>query len=240
MIAQRLLLSFFFYAALLSLTSLSAQAQMALPLPNDPHIVVDGYGFVEAIPDQVQLHFQASATADNFDQAKQTVDTIVGKVFAAASKQNIATDQINAAQISASPLYEWQQKKRVYKGEQVVRHIEITLNDVSRYNDLVDALLATGIERLNSVQLDFQQRQTLQQQALRNALDNARQQADSISQHLGVKIKNVYQVAPLQQQPIMTRMAMSMDRVADSKPVGLVLSKEKIDQQIRVVYLISK
>ena len=217
-----------------------AHAQTELPLPTRPHIVVNGYGHVEAVPDLITLHFQASATAANFKLAKQMVDATVGKVFAAAKSQKVPVDNIHAAQINASPQYEWQQKERVYKGEQVSRQIEIKLTNPERYNDLVNVLLDTGIQRLSSVQLDFQQRAKLEQQALTKALDNAAQQAKTISQHLGMKIKTVYQIAPQQQRAVMGRMTMSAEMKAEPSSVGLVLAKQKVEQQMRVVYLLEK
>lgn len=224
--------------ALLATISFSTEAQTELPLPNQPHVVVNGYGYVEAVPDVVRLRFQVTATAKSFKLAKQSVDAIVGKVFAVAAVQHIPKKQIDAAQISASPQYQWQQKQRIYQGEQVSRQIEITLMNTSRYNDLVNALFDTGIQRLSSVQVDFQQRQTLQQRALIKALDNATQQAKAISQHLAMQIKTVYQVAPRQQRQTMNRLAMSAESKSKSEPIGLVLTKQKLEQHVRVVYLL--
>ena len=235
-----------YFTALLScfsffLISSHTLAQADLPLPDSPHIVINGYGAVEAVPDMVTLNFQATATADNFKLAKQTVDATVGKVFAAAKAHKVKADDIHAAQINANPQYEWRQNERVYKGEQVSRQLEIKLTDTDRYNDLVNALLETGVQRMTSTNLDFQQRSELEQQAMTRALDNAQQQAKTISKHLGMKIKTIYQIAPQQQRTVMHRLAMSADMEkgpADS--IGLVLSKQKIEQQMRVVYLLEK
>ncbi len=219
------------------LTPLSLLAN-ELPLPDDPHIVVNGQGYVEQVPDLIIARFEVSAVEKDFSTAKLKVDTIVGKALAAAKKLEVPEEQINASQISAAPQYDWQDNSRVYKGERVSRQVEIRLTEAEQYDDLVNGLLASGISSLPSIQLDFQDRKQLEQKALTAALDDARAQAEAIVGHLGSRIKSVYQIAPESQSFRIETMAMRADAAAKSEPAGLSLGKQRIEQRIRVVYLI--
>ncbi len=211
-----------------------------LPLPDDPHIVVNGYGVVEQVPDIIKVSFEVSAVKESFAAAKEAVDTIIGKAIAAAKAQGIKADDINASRINAAPQYEWQNKNRVYKGERISRQVELTLTEAERYNALVDGLLTAGISRLQPVKLDFSEREALENKALTLALDDAKSQAQAMAKHLGTKVKAVFQIAPVDQGRRYERMAMSADMASAEKKAGLKLGKQAIEQRIRVVFLLKQ
>jgi uncharacterized protein YggE len=209
-----------------------------LPLPDKPHIVVNGYGVIEQVPDIIVLSFEVSTVKENFSTAKDSVDSTIAKAIAAAQEQGITEDDINASKINAAPQYEWQNKNRIYKGERVSRQVELTLTEADRYNALVDGLLAAGISRLQPVRLDFKERAALENQALNLALDDAKQKSAAMAQHVGTSIKSVFQIAPVDQGRRFERMAMSADMGSAEKKAGLKLGKQSIEQRIRVVYLL--
>lgn len=211
-----------------------------LPLPKQAHIIVNGYGATDQIPDLIIIRFEVAATAKNFSLAKQSVDGTITKAINATKKQGVAEDNINASKINASPQYEWQDKDRVYKGERVSRQVEIKLTEANRYNDLVDALLAAGISRLQPVQLDFTLRDELENKALLLALDDAKQKAQSMAEHLGSSIDRVFQIAPLERARFSNRMAMAVSEDSGNDKSPLKLGKQKLEQKIRVVYLLNK
>lgn len=210
------------------------------PLPEVPHIVVIGEGEVEQVPDVINLTVQVSQTAQNFAEAKKQVDYIVGKVIIAAKERTVLMDDINASKIHAVPQFEWQNQERVYKGEQVNRTVNIKLLKSERYNDLVDALLAVGITRLQDVRFEFSNRHELEADALKLAIDDANAKAKTIAKHLRTKLQKPFQVSPVTSQPIMQRMEMTaMADMSGPEPKGeLTPGKQIIQQQVRIVYLL--
>lgn len=224
----------------LLLSAYTGMANAELPLPKQAHIIVNGYGAIEQVPDLVVIRFEVAATAKSFSLAKQSVDSTIAKAIKAAKKHSVVEDNINASKINASPQYEWQNKERIYKGERVSRQVEIKLTEAKRYNDLVDALLAAGISRLQPVQLDFTLRDELENKALLLALDDAKQKAQTMAQHLGSSVERVFQIAPVERAHFAGRMAMSASLESDSEKAPLKLGKQKLEQQIRVVYLLSE
>src|SRR5690606_21133677 len=129
----------------LALLLLSAPALAGSGLPDERHIIVNGHGYVEAVPDIAILHLSIDATAESLLQAKDTVDRNTDLAVKAALKLGVKQDDIAASDIHASPQYDWQPAGRVYRGEQVSRTVDITLRDVSRYGQLVHALIKAGI-----------------------------------------------------------------------------------------------
>ncbi len=209
-----------------------------LPLPNKPHLLIEGHGLIEQVPDIVLIRFDVSATEKNLSLAKQTVDNIIGKAIRAARKQQVKKDDINASKIQASPQYEWRNQSRIYTGERVSRQVEIKLLDADRYNALVEALLAAGVTRLQPVQLDFSDRKNLEAKALTLALDDARQQAETIARHIGTPLGNVFQVTPITHQAGIPHMAMGLRAEKSSDEAELKPGKQPLEQRVRVIYLL--
>ncbi len=210
-----------------------------LPLPDRPHLVVEGRGEVEQVPDRVTLQLEVFATADSFSAAKREVDAIVAKAIEGAKQQGVDRDDIDASKVHASPQYEWNNQKREYKGEQVRRQLAITLNRPDNYNDLVEALLAAGVSRLQNVTFDFSNREALEAKALRKALDHARQQAQVIADQLNTELGAIFQVAPVTDGPVVHHLEMAAAR-SDTKSAPLELSKQRVQQQVRVVFLLPR
>lgn len=210
-----------------------------LPLPDQPHLLIEGHGLVEQVPDIVRIRFEVAATAKTLSAAKQEVDRIVALAVSAAKKYRVKPDNINASKIQAAPQYEWRNQQRSYTGERVSRQVAIKLTDSDRYNALVEALLAAGVTSLQPVQLEFSQLNKLEARALVLALDDAKQQAQTITEHLGLSLGTVFQVAPVSQPVTMPRLAMSARAEQADNSAGLKLGKQAVEQRIRVVYLLA-
>ncbi|MFT5691427.1 MAG: hypothetical protein ACI92E_000756 [Oceanicoccus sp.] len=208
------------------------------PLPDNPHIIVNGHGHIEQVPDKAILRFEVSAIAANFSLAKQSVDEIISRAIKAAKKNHVDEDDINASKINASPQYDWHEKTRSYKGERVSRQVEVRLTNIEHYNSLVEGLLKSGISRLQPVELDFSDRKSLESKALIIALDDAKRRANTMAEHLGTKLKGIFQIAPLEHNTMVSRMAMRATAESSSDKAPLKPGKQTIRQQIRVIYLL--
>lgn len=225
------------YLVFIALIVFAHNSLAQLPLPNDPHIVVEGKGQVQQIPDIAIVRFEIEATRGSLLKAKQVVDGEVAKALTAARALGIVEDDIDASKIQAQPQYQWRDKDRHYMGERVSRQMQLTLRDTERYNELVEALLDAGISRLQNTTLTFSQLQQLEQQALLLALDNAKQKAKLMAKHLDTRLDGVFQIAPVGDRAVIYGMEM---RAADASmaKAPLKVAKQQIEQKVRVVFLL--
>lgn len=203
-----------------------------------PHIIVQGKAEISAKPDIVTLSLSVEETAKDFASAKVTVDKTVDKIITAAEQNNIKKKDINASQINAHPEYEWSNNKRIYRGERVNRQVTIMLRDIKHYNNLVNALLETGLERIDHSQLSFSNRNELENKALTNALDDAKQQASVIAKHLGNTITGVYQIVPISQGQQVYHMEMRTASMKSADSGDMHIGDQKIEKSVKVIYLI--
>jgi uncharacterized protein YggE len=228
------------HLVLLYLLSPSLLFATELPLPDKPHLIIEGRGSVTAVPDIVRIQFEVSATEKDLVTAKQLVDGIVGKAIQAARQQKLGDDQISASKIQAAPQHDWSNQNRIYTGEHVSRQVELTLTEADRYNALVEGLLAAGVSRLDSVELDFSQRHALEEKALALALDDANRQAQSISRHMGITLGKIFQISQLTNQAPLAHMAMRAVAEDSGDKAPLTLGKQPLEQWVRIIYLLKQ
>jgi len=224
---------------LLSLSVCLPLPLLASVLPDDPHIVVQGYGEVEALPDSAELRLQVSDTQSTASAAKANVDRRVAAVLAAARAQDIADTAIRASQIRVHPDYVWEDGKRRLRGQRVERHVDISLADLSRYGDLVDGLMAAGITELGQVQFVVADRDVLAERALLAAVADARQRATVLASNLGRKLGKVYRIdassAPAVPRGNPGVMMMEAKASADAP---MLLGKETVSSRLSLVFLL--
>ena len=127
---------------LLLLNALVVQAQQ----PNKAHLNISADAEIEVLPDYVQLHIYVEKLAQDTQSAKQHVDDISQQVLSLSKKMRISDKDIDASQISSQPYYEWQDKKRQLKGQQVKRLINIKLYHLQKYSHFVSLLMDIDLQ----------------------------------------------------------------------------------------------
>lgn len=187
------------------------------------HVV--GAGEIQAEPDMAVLSIGINAQKPDLQQAKALADKNYRAVLEVLNKALVDNKHIRATRLSAQPIYEWQQNKRLYRGERVSRTLSITVHDLDALPELMQALVDSGVSTINSVTAGFRDKQAHQQSALGKAADDARAKAKFLAERLGrslgeaVKIneQNVNVHQPRYQQAEM-RVAAAKSSMADTAP----------------------
>jgi uncharacterized protein len=220
---------------------LCPQALLAEGLPAQRHIAVGGQGYVEAVPDIATVHVFVEHLASSLLQAKSKVDEITSSTIKAASSLGINEDDIIASDIQASPQYDWTDKGQVYKGEQVSRTISVTLRKVDLYSKLVHTLVKAGITRIDHIELDFSNREQLQNKALENAIANVKEKARVIAAAFGARAGQVYKIGEIAPPSIFVPQterlrAMKTADAAAEPNESLKVGRQRIYQDIQAVF----
>ncbi len=211
-----------------------------LVLADDDHrfIQVSGSGSIRAMPDYLQLNLSIEATAKDLKAAKETVDNAMKSLLQITTSLNIAETDIDAAQISNHPQYEWRNNNREYRGEQVNRSVAITLRNKESYTDLSHQLLNISAVRIHGSQLKFNDRQALQNQAFANAVEVARKKAaimakasdNALGNVLSIQEQGAHAPQPVYAMARMEKMSM------DSEPAPMLIQEQTIDAAVVIRY----
>lgn len=162
---------------------------------NDHVIHSAGTGKVIGAPDRAQVTF--SVQTENTDvKAAQSENAVkMGKVIDALVAAGIPRDALKTTGYNIYPVYEestgiLSPKVKTYR---VTNTLTVTLHDVSRTGEVIDIAVANGINQADSIEfmLSEAQQKTLRTEALKEAVANARADADTVAAAMGTNITGV-------------------------------------------------
>jgi uncharacterized protein YggE len=193
---------------LLTLITMTMTAQQ-----NSMNIVnVTGEGKVTVIPDEVTVKVRVENTGTNAKELKQQNDGIIANVIQTIKQLGIADKYVSTDFVRLSKNYEYNTKTYNYSANQA---ISIKVTDLKKYEPLMNALLESGINRIDGVQFSASNRDDLLSQARKNAVKNAKMKAEEYAGALNQKIGKAISISEFSQNntpgPVMYRSAMSMD-----------------------------
>lgn len=179
----------------MSVSSLPLLAQ-ANSLPNGPHIVTSGNATIKATPDMVTLLINVAVTEKNAASAKSAVDKRVKEYFDFLNNKGIASSDINAANITTQPKYEYDKAAEKSKiiGYIAERSVEVKVYKLEQLNMLLDGALAAGLNEINAVQFGVKDPKRYRDEARNRAIDNAKAQAEALAAGFNVKLGKVYSI----------------------------------------------
>jgi uncharacterized protein YggE len=159
----------------------------------DQVIHAAGSGNVVGTPDRAQITFSVQTENPDVKVAQSDNAVQMAKVVNAITGAGITQDSLKTSGYSISPVYDNSNSgilNPTVKTYQVTNTLTVTLDNVSRTGEIIDIAVANGVNQANSVQfmLSDTQAQALRSEALKNAVANARSDADTVAGALGVNI----------------------------------------------------
>lgn len=224
-------------SALIGLGCISAQAG---ELPDGPHVVTSGAASVSAVPDMATLAIEVSVSAKDAVNAKKQVDERVAQYMAFLQKNGVEKKDINAANLSTQPEYEYlKDGKTQLKGYRAVRQVEVTLHQLDKMSPLLDGALKAGLNEIRSVSLGVAQpeefKNKARQAAINDAINQAQQLAEGFHRKLGPVYSIRYHVANYQPAP-MVRMMKADSAAPVSAEDTYDRQSIQFDDQVDVVF----
>jgi len=183
--------------ALLAAASLATAAATASPVPDYPFIYAEGSATRELPPDIATLNASVSVRNATSEGAVAGVQAAAAKVLALLAKSGIRDADINAAQISKSQQmrYDEATRRNVPDGYEASRSFTITVRDLTRYPQLLTALLAMPGVNGGGGNFDRSDRAKLSAELVGEAADAARRNGDLMATGLRRKLGPVRAIA---------------------------------------------
>ena len=174
------------YFVLFSLISTMAIAQNQTPT-----VEVVGEGIVYATPDMVNISISIEKEGFDLKNLRQKNGEAVAQVLQLLSKElpmeNFQTSYVSLYKDDYNKLNKYR----------VVQNINIKLEDISKYDNLMNAIFDAGVNRIDGISFGVKNKEKLLQEARVAAIDDARKKAllyaVSLDQNIGkaIKIKEV-------------------------------------------------
>ena len=178
-----------FTLAIITLIS-TAFAQETQP----PLISVVGQHIIKVEPDGATVNIMVSNENINLKEAKLENDRIVSKAFEFLRKERISEKDVRTTRVNLQPYKEYvkdQQPVQMFRAQQ---SITILVKDLSRLSDLLSGLVDVEVNGIQSVQFTSTRMTSLQDEARKAAMLDARRKATILAGAVGQKLYGAYTI----------------------------------------------
>jgi uncharacterized protein YggE len=167
-------------------------------LPDGPHIYVEGSAELDVQPDRLVITVTIGALDHEVGRAKSDVDRKSVALIESCQSIGVEPANISSTSLAVRPSYRYEDDTRIFEGTRVERHIEINLSDLSRYSELMRAIIEAEIAEITNVHLFAASSAEVEDRALEAALADAKQRAQRLADAAGAKLGDVYSISEFQ------------------------------------------
>ncbi|WP_314198864.1 SIMPL domain-containing protein [Capnocytophaga sputigena] len=222
------------YFVLFSLISTMAIAQNQTPT-----VEVVGEGIVYATPDMVNISISIEKEGLDLKNLRQKNGEAVAQVLQLLSKElpmeNFQTSYVSLYKDDYNKLNKYR----------VVQNINVKLEDISKYDNLMNAIFDAGVNRIDGISFGVKNKEKLLQEARVAAIDDARKKALLYAVSLDQNIGKAIQIKEVNShfndiQPVERMSKMSLGSPANGNDNTLAVGKIAIEAQVNVAFELLK
>lgn len=199
---------------------------------------VTGEGIVKVVPDEVTIMLRIENTGKIAKELKTQNDKIVNDVLKFLKSMGIADKDVKTEYITLSKNYEYETKTYSYAANQ---SISVKLRDLSKYETLMNGLLESGINRIDGITFSSSNKEALESEARKKAVENAKMKATEYAAALNQTIGKAVKISEFSQsngpQPYYKTAMMSRDSM-ESGSQSIALGEMEIRTTVNVSFFL--
>ncbi len=220
------------FVVLLTTLFMTAQTQ---PLPT---VDVTGKGIVRVVPDEVTITVRIENTGTNAKEVKQENDRIVNEVLSFVKRMKISDKDVSTQYIRLNKNYEYNTKTYNYAANQ---SIAIKLRKLKDYEELMDGLLESGINRIDGISFSASNKDELESEARKKAVANAKTKAEEYARVLDQTIGKAISISEYRASNAPSPMyrTMAMDSQASAGQQTIAAGEMEIIVTVNISFLLN-
>lgn len=159
-------------------------------------VSVSGEGIVRVQPDMAAVNFGVVTTADDPEEARRLNAEAAKAALNAVRALGVEARNIRLDMLRLQPnrVYDDDLRRYVEKGFEATRQVVVEVHDLEKLPTLIAEIVQQGANRVNQVSYELKDRDRVRNDALREAVTNAREKAQLIIETLGENLGEVVQV----------------------------------------------
>lgn len=151
-------------------------------------ITASGEASVEAVPDVAYVSIGVITEGKELSKIQAENAEKMTKVIAGLTELGVKKEDIKTTSYNVNPKYEWNKDtgKSDITGYTVSNTLEVTINDISTTGNLLDKVVASGSNSINSIRFGLKDETVLYNKALELAVKDAKAKAEAMGKALGI------------------------------------------------------
>jgi uncharacterized protein YggE len=214
-------------------------------VPPVPVLVVNGESQIRVTPDQASVRLGIVKQTQTADAAQQQANQVAQDIHAALLKVGVSAAQIRTSRLTLNPVYA--NRRDSFEPPRIVAYsanniVTVTLQDLSKVGPAIDAGLKAGANELQGVTFELKNDLTARQQALKQAVNEARKKAETMAEAMNIQLGGVLEVveggAVVVPQPFPYAGAELAARAADGVPTPVSPGEIEVHANVSLRYRI--
>jgi len=161
-------------------------------VPIERHaITVAGEGRVTTMPDIAKIQLGTVIEKKTVAAAQQENTRIMNALNAKLDGFGVARADIQTANYSIQPMYDWNDGKQTLRGYQVSQNLRVKVRELDKVGDILGTAGELGVNQVGGIDFTVDDAEIVKQQARVKALANAKDKAEALAQVVGVKLVRV-------------------------------------------------
>jgi uncharacterized protein YggE len=221
-------------------------AQQPAPRAAMPATIrVSATGEARGTPDQAWIDFGMETLAPTAKAAGEQNARAMDRVVAALLAAGVARADVQTHDYNLYPEYQPRPNGEgapTIRGYHAANVVTVRTDDITRVGALIDAALAAGANRADAIRFGMKNPDALRAQALRQALERGRAEAQTIAAGLGVRLGRVLDASTSLGSPRPMPVAMmaraAMADAAPAPPTPVEAGEQTVTAMVSLVFAI--
>lgn len=208
-------------------------------------LTVRGSGEVSAAPDQAIIQLGAVFQSERAAEAQKQVNRVVSAILKAIKAVGISGENISTTELTLVPLHERANRAPAQQttlprivGYLATNVVRIEINDMNKIGDVIDVGIGAGANRLEGLSFQLKDDTVLRQKALRQAVLNAREKADSITDALNLRLGRILEITEEGVQAVRPQLRIQRMAVAAAESTPVEPGRIQVSAAVIVGYQI--
>jgi len=170
----------------------SAQVETVQPIAaidKENILTATGTGKVSIKPDVAYIEMGVMTMNKDAQKAQEDNKNTMNKVIAKLKSMGIDEKDIQTSAYNINPQYNYYDNKQTLEGYQVENIVKVTVRNIDKVGDILDAAAKEGINRSYGIRFGVLDTDSVYKQALQKAIDNAKGKAEVMAKQAGVTLK---------------------------------------------------
>ena len=227
--------------AFVLLTAAPAFAQPGPPPPQGaPVIVTIGESVVKRAPDRAWVTIGAESRARTAAEAQRLNTDAMTAVLEKIKSSGIPADAVQTSGYNLQPEFDYANGKQTLRGYVARNQVQVRVDTLAKTGDVIAAAVATGATNVSGVRFDLKDRDSVEREALRLAVRDARTRATAAASGAGVEIDRVLRIEEQRDAVDMPRpMPMNMAMVESRAQAAVPIEAGEIEVRSRVMLTVA-
>jgi uncharacterized protein len=212
----------------------SSTAQQVFKPDTTRTVSVTGRGSVTAVPDTASADVGVSVVDQDARKGKSTVDASVARILSLARGLGIPDGDLKTAAVNIWPRFDDNNRSHAREYE-VSQTVTVVIRDLSKLDAFLDGAVQAGANRDFNVTLSSSREAEWRQQAMKLAIDAAKEQAEAAARQLNLRLGTVRTITV---NPTPGFVPLSLARAAAADAPRFLPGTLKIEADVAVVFFI--